>query len=68
MELQDEAGLGLDEVRILVAATDGLDLHLVASDFARERGQVFGTRDDVHGGIGRASGTRCQQCDQRARQ
>ncbi len=52
-ELQDEAGLGLDEVRVLVAAGDRLHLDPVAAHLAGEVGQVLGAGDDVDGGAGR---------------
>ena len=53
VQLEDEAGLGLDEMRILVAAGERLDLDAVAADLAGQRGQVLGGRHDVDGG-GRA--------------
>ena len=57
-ELEDEARLRLDEVRVLVAARDRLDLHLVAADLARQVGEVLGARHHVHGGAGGAAGRR----------
>ena len=46
-ELQEEARLGLHEVRILVAAGDGFDIDLVAADFLGERGKVGGGGDHI---------------------
>ena len=46
VQLQNEARLGFDEVRVLIALRDCVDLDLVAADLARDRGQVFGRRDD----------------------
>ena len=61
VQLQDEARLGLDEVRVLVAVGDGLDLDLVAADLAGEGGQVLGGGDDVDGRGARRSGRETAQ-------
>src|SRR5262249_59460145 len=45
LEQQEETRLRLDEVRVLVAAADGVDLDSVAAHFARQRRQVFGRGD-----------------------
>lgn len=42
----DEAGLGLDEMRILVALAKRLDRDAVSTDFARQGCHVFGGSDD----------------------
>ena len=44
LSFEDEAGLGLDEVRILVALAKRVDRDLVAADFARDRGEILGGR------------------------
>src|SRR5262249_15208240 len=46
-EFQKKAGLGFDEVRVLVAAGDGLDSDLVAADLLRQRGEVGGGSHDL---------------------
>ena len=47
LQLQDEAWLGFDEVRILVAARERIDGDAIAADLARDRRQVLGGGDDV---------------------
>ena len=47
LQLEDEARLGFDEVRILIAARDRLDGDAVAADLARNRREILGGRDDV---------------------
>ncbi len=46
-QLQQETGLGLDKVRILIALGNGFNLDLVAANFLRQRRQVGGGCDDV---------------------
>ena len=53
VEQQDEARLGLDEVRVLVSPRDGVHRHPVAADLAHEAGHVFGGGDDLERGGGR---------------
>ena len=48
-DLEDEARLRIDEVRVLVPLGEGDDRDLVAADLARQRGQIFGRGDDAHG-------------------
>jgi hypothetical protein len=43
---QQKTRLWLDEVRVLIAAPDGVDLHPVAAHFAGQRGQILGGGDD----------------------
>ena len=50
VQLQHEARLGLDEVRILVAAGERFDGDLVAADLADDRRQVARRGDDVEAG------------------
>src|SRR5204862_7768959 len=47
LQLHDEAWLRLDEVRILIAARQRFDRNAVAADFASDRRQVFGGRNDI---------------------
>jgi len=47
LELQDEAGFGLDEVRILVPLRNRLDRNLVAADLAADRREIFRRGYDV---------------------
>jgi hypothetical protein len=47
VQLENEAGLGFDEVRILIAAGQRLDAHLVAADLADQRGEIFSRGDDL---------------------
>ena len=47
LQLQHEAGLGLDEVRILIAPGDGLGGRAVTADVSGNRGQIFGGCDYV---------------------
>ena len=47
LQPEDEAGLRLDEVRILVAARDRFDRRPIAGDLARDRRQILGRRDHV---------------------
>ncbi len=49
---EQKAGLGFDEVRVLIAAGNRIDLHAVAADGLRERSQVRGGRDDLELGLG----------------
>jgi hypothetical protein len=65
VELQDEARLGLDEVRVLIALRQRIDGHLVAAHLARDRFQVLSGRDHLErGGNGLAGrehgGEKCQ--------
>ena len=53
VQLQHETRLGFDEVRILIAAGERFDRDFVATDFADNRGQVGGGRNDVDGGTRR---------------
>ena len=48
VQLEDEAGLRLDEVRILIAARQSLDLHLVTADLAHDRREVLGGGNDLY--------------------
>ena len=56
-ELENEAGLGLDEMRVLVPARDGFDGDAIAAYFARQRCQILRRRHDVH----RGGGAGCEQ-------
>ncbi len=56
VQLEDEAGFRLDEMRVLVAARERLDLDLVPAHFAGDGGQVLGGGDDVEGGAGGSGG------------
>ena len=47
LQLQDEARLGFDEVRILISAGDRLDRDAIAADFTGNGRQILGGRDDV---------------------
>ncbi len=62
IQLEHEARLRLDEVRILISPGQRLDLDLVAADFTRNRGQIFGRRNRVD------RGARPMRCRPRARQ
>ena len=59
VQLQNEARLRLDEMRVLIPAGDRLDLDLVAADLLHDRGEILGGGDDVDGrrGARRASPT-----------
>jgi len=46
-KIQQEAGLGLHEMGVLITLGDGIDGDAVAADFRRKRGQVLGGGDDV---------------------
>src|SRR5882724_5828517 len=46
-QLQKKAGLRFDEVRVLIAARDGLDVHFVTANFLREGREVGGGGHDV---------------------
>ena len=52
VELHDEARFGLDEMRVLVSARQGLDAALVAAYFLRQRREVLGRRDYFEVGRG----------------
>ena len=47
LKLEDEARLRLDEMRILIAPGDRFDRDAVAADFAANRREIFGRRNDV---------------------
>jgi hypothetical protein len=47
VQLEDEAGLGLDLVGILVALRERVGLDLVAADFLGQRFEILGRRDDL---------------------
>jgi hypothetical protein len=55
-ELGDVAGFQLDEVRVLVAARDGLHSDRLSADLTRERREIFGCRHHVDGALSRNSG------------
>src|SRR6266511_3631586 len=61
-EFQKKAGLGFDEVRVLVAAGDGLDSDIVAAELLRKRGEVGGGSHDLQC----TSGTRGRWQDERS--
>src|SRR5262245_16417239 len=61
-EFQKKAGLGFNEVRVLVATGDGLDSDLVAADLLRQRGEVGGGSHDLQC----ASGMRERWQDERS--
>src|SRR5207249_3183071 len=46
-QLHKKAGLGFDEVRVLVAARDGFNVHFIAANFLREGRKVGGGGHDV---------------------
>src|SRR4030095_2945352 len=50
MELENEARFGLDEVRILIALSERVDLHLVAAHLAREPAEILCGCDDLQRG------------------
>ena len=47
LQLQDEARLGFDEMRILISAGDGFHRDAIAAHFTRNRRQILCGRDDV---------------------
>ena len=47
LQLEQKAGLGLDEVRILITLGDGFDADLVSADLLGQGRHVCGRRDDV---------------------
>jgi hypothetical protein len=47
LELEDEARLGFDEMRILVTPREGFDGNPIAADLTRNRCEIFGRRDDI---------------------
>src|SRR6266849_11067680 len=47
LELEEETGLGVNEVGILIAAGDGFHFDFVATDFLRESGKVGGSGYDL---------------------
>src|SRR5204863_5247143 len=47
LQLQNEAGLGFDEVRILITARDEVDGRAVAGDLPADRRQILRRRHDV---------------------
>src|SRR5205807_5478842 len=63
-ELEEETRFRLDEMRVLVAACDGLRSNLVAADFLRERGKVGRCRHDLNLAVGADVGRACgkNQC------
>ena len=63
LELEDEARLGFDEVRILITARNRFNRHTIAADLPPDRREIFGRRDHVELGL-RAGGNR-RGCDQR---
>ena len=46
-DLEDETGLRIDKVRVLIALRQRDDDDLVAADFPRERREIFRRRDDA---------------------
>ena len=67
LQLEDEAGLRLDEVRILIALGHRVDGDVVAADLARDRREILGRRHDVELAL-RARRSACEhRSDPRAR-
>src|SRR6202140_1635633 len=64
LELEQKTGLGVDKVRILIAAGDGFHFNLVAADFLRERGKVGGGGHNLK----LAGGARSERQNERAQQ
>src|SRR5216683_370924 len=64
LELEEETGLGVNEVGILIAAGDGFHFDSVAADFLRESGEIGGSGDDLNL-AGSASGQRPERCRQK---
>src|SRR5713226_7360475 len=64
LELEQEARLGVDKVRILIAAGNGFNFNFVATDFLRESGKVGGSGYDLK----LAGGARSRRQNERAEQ
>src|SRR5713101_8112905 len=64
LELEQEARLGVDKVRILIAAGNGFNFNFVATDFLRESGKVGGSGYDLK----LAGGARSRRQNERAQQ
>src|SRR2546427_164613 len=47
LQLEDEARLRLDEMRVLIALRQRLDGGAIAANLARDRREILGRRDDV---------------------
>ena len=47
-ELQKKARLGIDKVRVLIATSDGFDIHFVSANFLRQGRQVGRSRHDTN--------------------
>ena len=62
LELQQEAGLRLDEMGILIAFGDGLDGNPIAADFGGQRSQVLCRGNDVNLCRGITYACRGEQC------
>jgi len=62
-ELQKKARLRIDKVRVLIAASDGFDVHFVAANFLREGRQSDGGGHDANLAV-RAPGDRTEQGEQ----
>ena len=63
LQLQDEAGLCLDEVRVLVPLGDGVDHRVIAGDLDGNRRQVLGRRHDVQLALGAGGGANKSSLD-----
>ena len=48
LQFEEEARLGLHEVRVLIALGNRIDRDIVATHFARQRGQIFGGGHHVY--------------------
>jgi len=56
LEFEEETGLGIDEVRILIATSDGFALDFIAADFLGQGGEVAGGGHDLDFSGGGARG------------
>ena len=62
VELHDEAGLGVHEVRVFRGPRERGDLDLVAADFLRDSREVRRGDDNIKFGVRGQNDQRCEQC------
>ena len=63
-DFEDKARFRIDEMRILISLGEADDRDVVAADFARQRGKVFGCSNDAH----RCRGRPCCRHERRGEQ
>ena len=61
LQLEDEARLRLDEVRVLIALRHRVDGDVIAADLARDRREILGRRHDVQLALRRRRRARQQE-------